>query len=125
MSIYLVHATEQMYHGLHGMEDACVVEANDWKELTSMAEQMSIEVMESYEDITDTLLENAREEAEFMGVDEYEESSEFENILNDQYNENVEYSIYQLSDDFTLDQYKEMLSTHSVEKLIEYAVASW
>jgi len=122
MNIYLIHAMEGMYHGLHGMEDACIMEAESRDELESIGSQMSLDIMESYGDIEEMLLENARSQAEFMGVDEYEDTDEFENILNEEYGENIEYYIYQLSNEYTVEQYEDMLSKYGAEELVKYEV---
>jgi len=122
MNIYLIHATEGIYRGLHGMEDACIVEAENRDELESLGTQMSIEIMESYSDIEEMLLENARSEAEFREIDEEEDACEFENILNEEYAENVEYQIYQLSKEYTVEQYREMLDRYGAEEVSKYAL---
>ena len=122
MNIYLIHAMEGIYHGLHGMEDACIMEAESRDELESIGSQMSLDIMESYGDIEEMLLENARSEAEFMGVDELEDSDEFENILNEEYGENIEYYIYQLSKEYSVEEYEDMLSIYGAEEVIKYAL---
>ena len=120
MNIYMIHAMENLYHGSHGMEDICILEAVNKNGLDSLGKEMSREVMESYGDIEETLLENAREEADFDGIDE--DSVEFENILEEQYEENVEYYIYQLSNEFTVEQYESMLKIAGAEGLLKYEV---
>lgn len=122
MNIYMIHAMENLYHGLHGIEDVRILEAENKDELESLGREMSLEVMESYGDIGETLLETARDEAEFNGVDEYEDTDEFENILNMEYEENVEYYIYQLSNEFTVEQYESMLNIAGAEGLLKYEV---
>ena len=122
MNIYMIHAMENLYHGLHGIEDVRILEAENKDELESLGREMSMEVMKSYGDIGETLLETARDEAEFMGVDEYEDTDEFENILNEEYEENVEYYIYQLSNEFTVEQYESMLNIAGAEGLLKYEV---
>lgn len=118
MAIYMVYAYEHMYGGLHGMNNTVIVEAEDAKSLYSMATEMSMEVMDSYSDVEETLLENAREEAESRGIYD-EDDPEFEEILNEEYEENVEYDIYELSDHFTVEQYEEMLSSHDAETIAQ------
>ena len=120
MNIYMIHAMENMYHGLHGIEDVRILEAENKDELESLGREMSIEVMKSYDDVGETLLENARDEAEFNEIDE--DSAEFENILDEQYEENVEYYIYQLSNEFTVEQYESMLDIAGAEGLLKYEV---
>lgn len=116
MAIYMVYAYEHMYGGLHGMSNTVIVESEDAKSLYSIATEMSMEVMDSYSDVGETLLENAREEAESRGIYD-EDDPEFEKILNEEYEENVEYDIYELSDHFTVEQYEEMLFSHDAETI--------
>ena len=116
MAIYMIYAYEHMYGGLHGMNNTVIVESEDAKYLRSMATEMSMEVMDSYSDVGETLLENAREEAESRGIYD-EDDPEFKEILNEEYEENVEYDIYELSDHFTVEQYEEMLSSHDAETI--------
>ena len=118
MAIYMIYAYEHMYGGLHGMNNTVILESEDAKSLYSMATEMSMEVMDSYSDVGETLLENAREEAESCGIYD-EDDPEFEEILDEEYEENVEYDIYELSDHFTVEQYEEMLSSHDAETIAQ------
>lgn len=118
MAIYMIYAYEHMYGGLHGMNNTVILESEDTKSLYSMATEMSMEVMDSYSDVGETLLENAREEAESRGIYD-EDDPEFEEILDEEYEENVEYDIYELSDHFTVEQYEEMLSSHDAETIAQ------
>ena len=118
MAIYMIYAYEHMYGGLHGMNNTVILESEDAKSLYSMATEMSMEVMDSYSDVGETLLENAREEAESRGIYD-EDDPEFEEILDEEYEENVEYDIYELSDHFTVEQYEEMLSSHDAETIAQ------
>lgn len=118
MAIYMIYAYEHMYGGLHGMNNTVILESEDAKFLRSMATEMSMEVMDSYSDVGETLLENAREEAESRGIYD-EDDPEFEEILDEEYEENVEYDIYELSDHFTVEQYEEMLSSHDAETIAQ------
>lgn len=118
MAIYMIYAYEHMYGGLHGMNNTVILESEDAKSLRSMATEMSMEVMDSYSDVGETLLENAREEAESRGIYD-EDDPEFEEILDEEYEENVEYDIYELSDHFTVEQYEEMLSSHDAETIAQ------
>ncbi len=116
MAIYMIYAYEHMYGGLHGMNNTVILESENAKSLYSMATEMSMEVMDSYSDVGETLLENAREEAESRGIYN-EDDPEFEEILDEEYEENVEYDIYELNNHFTVEQYEEMLSSHDAETI--------
>lgn len=83
MKRYFVYACEQMYGGLHGMNNSCVVEVED--ELTDndvysdYVIEMSYEIMDSYAEITDSLVDRD----EFDDEDEYYqayEEAKWENV---------------------------------------------
>ena len=116
MSYYLIYATEGMYEGLHGVCDEAIVETDNEKEVEETAYQMSMEIMESYSEIGEALLEDARLEAEFKGI-ESEEDPEFEEILNEIYEENVSYDYWKLKEGLTLGEYEEKLSELGAEEL--------
>lgn len=48
MARYFIWAAEQMYQGLHGIETHRVVECSSYEEACDWAQEMSIEVIESY-----------------------------------------------------------------------------
>ena len=116
MSYYLIYATEAMYEGLHGISDATIIETDDENEVKEIGYNMSMEVIDSYGDISETLLEDARSEAESRGI-ENEEDPEFEEILNEIYEENVCYDYWKLKDGLTLEEYKEKLDEIGAEEL--------
>ena len=116
MAIYLIYACEEMYNGLHGMNSVAITESNNLKSVQWEAKEMSRYVMDSYSDIAETLLDNAREQAESLGI--YDESDpEFENILEQEYDDNICYYIYELSDEYTEDQYNDMLEELDAEEI--------
>ena len=118
MAIYLIYACEEMYNGLHGMNNVTITESDDLKSVLWEAEEMSREVMDSYNEIAETLLDNAREQAESLGI--YDESDpEFENILEQEYDDNICYYIYELNNEYTEDQYNDMLEELDAEEIIE------
>ena len=54
-----IYACEQMYGGLHGMEDFLVVDVDSAEEADQIGEEMSLDIMQSYSCIIDTLEEDA------------------------------------------------------------------
>ena len=113
--IYLIYAYEERYGGEHGMNLWDICDVDSVREAQETGREMSIEVMESYSSIGEDLLEEAREEAEIYGYEE--DSLDFENILDELYKENMAYEIYRLSDEYTVEQYYEMMRTLDWEEI--------
>lgn len=67
-----IYACDNIYGGLHGMEDFGVYEVSSVEEANDIGREMSYGVIDSYSDIGDTLEENAREAVELydFGFDE-------------------------------------------------------
>lgn len=81
MKRYFILAYENLYQGLHGMYDWTIYESS-FKEACEIGQEMSREVIESYECIYDELTE---------GLDEEDIEDE---IFND-----ISYEIYDLKED--------------------------
>lgn len=119
MNIYLIHAYEGKYGGLHGMESCDIVETDNEQEVNELGYSMSIEVMESYYEITDWLEEEAAECGYDKGTDEYDQA--LENV----YDENVIYEYWRLSNKHTLEEYQQMLANSNgdwEELQMQYAI---
>ena len=56
---YVIHAYEQSYGGLHGIENWRAVESNCYSDIEQEAIDMSIGVMESYDFIQEQLTSKA------------------------------------------------------------------
>ena len=107
MSVYLIHAFEDMYSGLHGIESYDIIETDSKRVVEETAREMSLDVMDYYSSIGEDLYAEALEQAE---ADGYEEGSEeFEDLLDDCYNDNVAYEYWKLDDKLTYEQYHDML----------------
>ena len=119
--IYLIYAYEDRYGGEHGINTWDICDVDSVREAEEIGREWSIEVMESYASIGEDLLDEAREEAEYYGYEE--DSIEFENILDELYKENTAYEVYRLSDEYTIEQYHEMMKTLDWEEICdEYSV---
>ena len=94
---YVIHAREQSYGGLHGIETCLVVETDDYSDVVDAACEASREVMGSYHFIEESLREQA---CFYCGVDEYDEEDEdLERAYEDAVEENIDYSIWQVNED--------------------------
>lgn len=107
---YVIHAYEQSYGGLHGIETCLAVEADDYSDVVDMACEASREVMSSYSFIEETLREQA---CFYCGMDEYdEEDEELERAYEDAVEENIDYSIWQVNEDcpYSLSEIDQMIA---------------
>ena len=90
---YFIYAAEGMYQGLHGMEDYCLIDTDDFDIVVGEAEGMSISVMEDYSSIMEDLEDTAAKVYE-------RDSEEYEDYLDALIRENMYYIIYALSDEY-------------------------
>lgn len=115
MAIYLIYACETSYDGAHGMNNWCVEECNDFDEACEIGRQMSYEVINSYQSLSDECLEEARENAENDGIDF--DSPEADVYIAEVYDEHVNYYVYKLSDNYTYDEYHDMSENMDFEEM--------
>lgn len=85
--IYLIKAYEATYRGLHGIVDY-VIEKTTCPAALDDAREMSYEVMESYGSFYEDFVEAARSEDL--------EGNDFDNYIDECYEENVAYEIYEV-----------------------------
>ena len=99
---YVIHAYEQSYGGLHGIENWRAVESNCYSDIEQEAIDMSIGVMESYDFIQEELTSKACFycECDLCDVENgYINEDEFNSALEDATCENIAYSIWKVSED--------------------------
>lgn len=103
MKRYFVYACEQMYGGLHGMNNFGVVEVEDSATEDDVYQdyvvEMSFEVMNSYEEITDSLVDR----------DDFDDEDEYYEAYEEAMWENVDGYVAKIRDDV-------MLSTRELDK---------
>ena len=115
---YVIHACEQSYGGLHGIETRLVVEADDYSDVVDAACEASRELMGSYSFIEEALREQA---CFYCGVDEYDEEDEdLERAYEDAVEENIEYSIWRVNEDcpYSRDEIDQMIA-NDLEGFVE------
>ena len=99
---YVIHAYEQSYGGLHGIEDWRAVYYENLSQVEQEATEMSINVMESYSFIQEDLDQQACFYAGCDMIDAYETEEENEAFImarEDAINENVAYTIWEVNED--------------------------
>ena len=67
-NIYAIHAFEQEFGGLHGIESYAVIEAINDEEAIMIAEEMSREVIEDYSNYLDFMTDEANSEEELEEI---------------------------------------------------------
>jgi len=107
---YFLYAAENMYQGLHGIEDYCLIDTDDYDTAVSEAEDMSISVMESYSSIMEDLEDTAAEVYE-------RDSEEYDEYLDELMRENTYYIIYVLQD-----EYEDMTDKEVYDKVNELGI---
>jgi hypothetical protein len=120
MSVYLIWAAENKYSGLHGIYNVDVVECNSPQWADEMGRDMSYEVMTSYSHIEQDLEDEVMEIAERDGLTEEEE---IDSLREEVYCENMTWRYWKLNEDYTEEEYREMLNDMDWEELCDkYAV---
>ena len=96
-----IHAYDQIYQGLHGMESYEVVEVINEEEAEDYAISSSVDIINTYEDIMRELEEEAKENIDFYNDPTIDEEEAYEYALDDCINEDIAYDIYILKDNIT------------------------
>ena len=114
MANWFVYACEQHFQGYHGVETYDVFYDIDEEDANSNGHDMSIEVMESYSAVMDSIEADAEQAAMDEGiayetVDENEYDDWMCNAITELEEENTSWYIRQLRDDLT-DEDKEQIS---------------
>lgn len=112
MKKYIVHAYEQSYGGLHGIETWFAVEG-ELLDVENRAAEESKELMLSYSFIEDDLLEKANFYSGYDSEDILDEvqKEEWNFFLEDVIEENVAYSIWEVDiDNYDIAQINKMLA---------------
>lgn len=106
---FVIHAVEQQYRGLHGIESWFAESFFSYQEAVDYAIEESYSVMDSYSFVQEYLEDQAKEWAEeegyFIGSDEYYDYLEELRV------ENVEFDIYEVIFEcpYTCEQIDKML----------------
>lgn len=89
--IVAIHAFENVYGGLHGIENHRIIEVDIFQQAESIAMDDSRDVMDTYE-----IVEEFQSEAEDEGLDP--RSEEFDTYVDECINDNVGYEIWEVVD---------------------------
>lgn len=103
-SIFAVYAYDNLYGGLHGMGSYSLFIGDSLKEVEEYAADQSREVIESYENIQDSLTDQADE---MMNDDDTTYDEAFEQAIE----EDIAYEVYRLNidaDNISDDEFEEL-----------------
>lgn len=117
-----IYACENTYGGFHGMYEIAVEEIDSIKEAHEIAEEMSLNVMDSYH----VIIEDYRDQARELMEDEYdnfdkdnmdmeEEEALFYSYMDEIIEENICYSIYLIKDKYQNLSVKELYNHYQRE----------
>ncbi len=98
--LYVIHAYDEMYQGLHGMEEWLIYDC-DKEDAISIARDSSLEVINSFGEIYNELDESVKDEIDFYELSEEnnEDSEAIDQIYNDIYNADIAYDIYEIDEE--------------------------
>ena len=125
MGIYVIRAFDEIFGGLHGMEEWSMEECQSEKEAVESAIEMSCDVIDSYSDITDILRERAKD---YLSYDieegritsEQQRETALDNYYDECVKEDISYEIVKLSSSHSLEGYEKMLADgYTYDELID------
>lgn len=94
MAIWAIKAYDDIYGGLHGMQDIDIFDGTE-DEASQIASEMAGDVIDSYYDIRDALEEEVERICELEGID-LEDESEVDEIREEVYGSDAQWEIYEL-----------------------------
>lgn len=125
MNVYVIHAFDEIFGGLHGMEEWSMEECQNEKEAIETAIEMSCDVIDSYSDITEILHERAEDLLSY-DIEEGRINSEFqrEQAFNSYYEdcirEDISYYVVKLDSSHSLEEYEKMhADRYTYDELID------
>lgn len=95
MATWAIIAFDELYGGLHGMCTKKVVEGTE-EEAKEYAEELSMEIIQDYSAIYDTIENDIQDYLETESIDPY--SNEADEIRNEFYNDDIAYELYELDE---------------------------
>lgn len=125
MNVYVIHSFDEIYGGLHGMEDWSMEEYQSEKEAIETAIEMSYDVIDSYSDITEILHERAEDLLSYdieegRIISEQQKETTFNNYYDECVKEDISYEIVKLDFSHSLEEYEKMLDDgYTYDELID------
>lgn len=92
---YVIYAAECIYQGLHGIEDWSIYECDNEEEAFEIAEENSLEIMNSYSCVYETLNDDIE-----TWKDDNMSEDEIEELTYELYRENLYCNVYKIKNEF-------------------------
>ena len=92
--LYVIHAFDAIYGGLHGMEDWSIWDCKNYVEAESIAWENSLEIINSFSCIYEELETEVEE-----NIDDDMSESDIEELHHDIYKEDIAYDIWKIDED--------------------------
>ena len=119
MARYAIYAGDHMYGGLHGMCTYAVIESDSLSFVEDYAINKAYDIIDAYPDIYESLEEEAKNSCE------YEE--EYETILSELYDEDIEWMIWKINEekvqDYSTQTLDFMISENPDDFLDNYCIS--
>lgn len=118
--LFAIHAFEQRYGGMHGVEDYEVIEADSCKEAEEYAREMSIDVISRY--VYDELEKEAEEDFDWYNNGDEYDKFDFDDCVFSHMEEDIDYEIWQVKDNtgYSLDALSNMFYNNPDEFVKNY-----
>ena len=129
MADYLIVAQDEVYHGEHGVENWTIEECSNEQEAFAIARDMSLDLIDSYDDIYMGFRENAecwadQEEEEGRVWTSAEREEYIYNAIEEQREDDIRYLVWKLSDRFDYskitsedDDWQDIVDNYSEEEI--------
>lgn len=95
MGRFYYYATENIYQGLHGIEDSGVIEAKDMNDACDFCFERCMSLMEDYDDIMTSLRERA---ASCLSEEDSEDEEKFYEMLDEVMAENALVAVWAIDE---------------------------
>lgn len=118
--LFAIHAFEQRYGGLYGIEDYAVIEEDSYDEAVNYAREMSIDVISKY--LYDEFEEEAEEDFNWYNNEDEYDKFDFDDYVFSHMEEDIDYEIWQVKDDtgYSLDALSNMFYNNPDEFVKNY-----
>lgn len=123
--LYVIHAMDLMYSGLHGLEDWSIHNCDCIKDVEEIGYENSLEVINSYPSIYDTLEKDIKDYMEEDPVQTWKEE-DIDNLRDTIYTEDILFDYWkikkEIADNFSIKELEKCLLNnpkHFIEKYCE------
>lgn len=125
MDVYVIHSFDEIYGGLHGMEEWSMEECQSEKEAIETAIEMSCDVIDSYSNIREILHERAEDLLSYdieegRIISEQQRETALNNYYDECVKEDISYYVNKLNSSHSLEEYEKMLADgYTYDELID------